>query len=127
MVEEILVEQREAGLRLVKSLREAGIKIKAAFWSFSTEDQGWKLVIATPSYDEFGPLITYDRIQKVLEKNPEIENLIRLHDIRATSNKNRVIKELHHKLGSLKSPLEASVSLTGFSGDLIEDVYVYQL
>ena len=128
MVKESLVEKYiPAGNSLINELKRVKIDVRTAFWYYSDSQNVWILVIGSPNYDREGPLKTYAKIQGVLYSDPELHNIINLARIRIESAQNHVIRNLKEKLKGLSFPLEATISIPGFSDELIQDVYVYKL
>ena len=128
MVKESLVEKYiPAGNSLINELKRVKIDVRTAFWYYSDSQNVWILVIGSPNYDREGPLKTYAKIQGVLYADPELHNIINLARIRIESAQNHVIRNLKEKLKGLSFPLEATISIPGFSDELIQDVYVYKL
>ena len=49
----------EDGERVVSALEKSGLKVIAAFWSPSEEQDNWKLVVVSPDVAEKGPTQVY--------------------------------------------------------------------
>ena len=52
---DLLVEQKDDGLRLIEQLVRDGFELKVAFWLKPSEESGWQFYIAAPSVDQNNP------------------------------------------------------------------------
>jgi len=79
LVRELVVD----GQTLLQALERRRFRVEGAFWiQIEGESDDWTLVIASPVVDLVGPLVAYQRIQKVLAELPNLTQL-ELSDIRA--------------------------------------------
>ena len=66
MVETTLTKELiDAGAKLVEKLDERGLAPDLAFWLYSPEEQGWKLLLVEVKLSAKGPKAAYSEIQKM--------------------------------------------------------------
>ena len=76
MATEVLVDEEiRLGRHVVESLEKAGVPLRAAMWYFAPEFEDWRLLIATSIVRKEGPRRAYDRLQRILSKDPEAQRL----------------------------------------------------
>lgn len=68
----VVNEQTESGKRLIEALAAAGFDVRVAFWAKPTEDGKWFLYLASPAYDEKGPLAAYRFVFDVVRQVPDL-------------------------------------------------------
>ncbi len=128
MVKEALVKEMIlAGNQLLDMLNKEKFRSPAAFWYFSENKNKWELVITSPYSNTESDSDIYLRITRILNGNSTILNNLDLSDIRIVSSKDPVIANLKNKFKQLSFPIDGRIFVPGFSGDFIEDVYIYQL
>jgi hypothetical protein len=73
----LLTADKDAGRAVIDRLRGGGLDVRLAFWAFPTEDDEWRLYVASPVVDEAGPTEAYRRIHRILRPmpGPEIDPL----------------------------------------------------
>ena len=52
-----------SGRTRAATLPRTKVPVQAAFWWYLPESQEWRLIIATPLVDSYGPLSVYTKIQ----------------------------------------------------------------
>jgi len=63
MAQEVLVskiltrEMIDAGAELLRHIDPAELEVTACLWLFTSEPDRWRLIIASPVVDKYGPLI----------------------------------------------------------------------
>lgn len=132
MAKDILVmdslsdQMAEAGARLVERLDDDNAEVKSAFWLFSSENNKWKLIIASPLVGSEGPRKFYMRVDAANKKADADEVIVSLHDIEAVNTNNQIVELLN-------SSVETGDSLSGIrffrntiNGVFIEDAYIYR-
>jgi hypothetical protein len=67
----LVIFKLDAGRRLIDSLIERGLDIRAAFWARPSEER-WRLFLACPIVDEKGALSAYSLINSALRDSPEL-------------------------------------------------------
>lgn len=60
----------ERGAALVNALRRSQIPVDFVAWSYSEDDEQWRLMIATTLVDSNGRLATYGRVRQVIAEDP---------------------------------------------------------
>jgi hypothetical protein len=68
----VVSEQTESGKRLIEALAAAGFDVRVAFWAKPTEDGKWFLYLASPAFDEKGPLAAYRFVFDVVRQIPDL-------------------------------------------------------
>ena len=107
------------GSRLIEGLELHDFPIRAALWRFMPEANRWRLFLASPVYDEFGPLESIHRLHKVLSESPEPYG-VSLDDTWVISPNDPLIKGLKQRFKA--HPERAAGSRPG--GTMVGDVYV---
>lgn len=121
MVKESLVDARfESGESLLRRLDAKGIPVTAAFWLRMSEEDDWRLVLASPLVDELGPKASYQRVQSATA--PLLLDGISLADISLLSPKHDIIKLMGHAVGTGPAP---SISGIRFSSGVINNAFIY--
>ncbi|MBN2024575.1 MAG: hypothetical protein JW809_17480 [Pirellulales bacterium] len=108
----------ELGAELIRRLDRADFGVHAALWLFRTEEEQWRLMIATPRFDEEGPKRAYRRLQRVLRTSkPSLE--LSLLQIGLVSPEDPLIKTL-----GLAVKTGDGISQIRFSRNTINGVYI---
>ena len=115
----------EEGEKLLNKLDQTGLEITSAFWCYMDEYERYRLVIATPSFDKYGIRKTYEKIQKVLRSNEDID--LSLETVLVLSPNDRLNKAMRTKFST--GPGISGIRLTGnvIDGIYIEDAYIYRI
>ena len=130
MVKTSLVETDiEEGKRLLKALinakNGASFRVKAAFWLYDTESQGWRLVIATPLVEEKGPLATYAHLRKVLGSvGPTTLSTLNISVVKPNDP---LIRAFRAALRISPDPEGIRFSHSVVGRTYVEDAYLYRL
>ena len=116
----------DEGTKLVEELDKSNFAFVAAFWLYDSEDDKWKLRIATPVYDAAGPRAAYGAIRSVLSCLPEPRSLD-LTDIMAISPTDPVVVAL--KKNGLVRPGDPIKRVKGTRIDnvWIDEAFIYRL
>jgi hypothetical protein len=120
-----LKKPTEVGVRRLRFGGASHFRIKAAFWWYSPESNGWSLAIATPLVDEEGPLATYKDIQRILALHPDLN--LSLQNISVLSPKDERVKAFKKELKIAPDPVGVRFTRSALNGTYIEDAYVYRL
>ncbi len=100
--EQLLSEAIGAADKLTMALRRrSDFELVASFWLYTSDENRWRLFIATPLFDSQGPLFVYNLIQNILAENWDMSLIFRLHSISAQSPNHPVVKALR-SLGPLE-------------------------
>ena len=120
----LVVEWMDAGKELVEALDRENFDVVAAMWLRKSEDDDWRLILATPEVAKNGPRSTYKKLQQLLEK---VGAKIPLSDITVMDPQEQLIK-------SFRSAISTGPGVKGirFSGNaidrvFIEDAYIYRV
>lgn len=116
----------DEGSKLVEELDKSDLAFVAAFWLYDSDDDKWKLLIATPLYDAEGPRAVYGAIRLVLSHLAEPRTLD-LTDIRAVSPTDSVVVAL--KKNGLVRPGDPIKRVKGTRIDSvwIDEAFIYRL
>ena len=125
VADELTPQLIESGKALVTALDTANVPVTAAFWRFSEESHGWRLVIASPEVSEFGPYSFYLKLGTFL-KSPELADL-NLSLLTAAAHNDRLVTLL--RAGVHTGPGLSAIRLTRdvIKGVLIPDVLIYRV
>src|SRR5262245_15616266 len=121
-----LVDNRiEEGQRLLDQLEEKGIAVRAACWVKPTDLDRWVLYIATPIWDEKGPLEAYRKLTPVHQSLGN--DWLTSSDVTLVGEKHPMVKDAQEILRRFphRAPIQSPLSLLG--GIPVEYVYVYPL
>jgi hypothetical protein len=113
----------EAGNRILKLLDESDIKVPIALWIWSDYYEEWRLVLASPDFDQTNRLKAYEQFHRALQNKypimpppllilPMKDPFIK--DLRRTYGKTEGIEGLH-----LGSQIIGKMS--------ISDAYIYRI
>ena len=93
--EQLLSEAIGAADKLTMALRRrSDFELVASFWLYTSDENRWRLFIATPLFDSQGPLFVYNLIQNILAENWDMSLAFRLHSISVQSPNHPVVKAL---------------------------------
>ena len=121
-----LVDRRiDHGGRLLAELDVAGVPIESAFWLFRSEWDEWRLVLATPLFDQFGPLKAYRRLLDVYDADSTIS--FRSDNITAVGTDNIRVQELRSLFRKLPPEFGNRFEDRFIQGREVENAYVYRL
>lgn len=121
-----LVEnQIEEGQRLLDRLEENGIAVRAACWVKPIDRDRWMLYIATPIWDEKGPLDAYGQLTPVHQSLGN--DWISSSDVTLVGEKDPMVKDARELLRRFphRAPIRSPLPLLGRIP--VEEVYVYPL
>jgi len=121
-------EMIEAGSILVERLRQK-LALSAAFWLYLTEQNLWRLFLASPLVNNDGPRKTYAIIQSGLRGNLLLRrsnnSALELNDI-------TVLDEQHELIRTWRKAFPTDGEIGGFrvkrttvDGHFYEDAYIY--
>ena len=133
MAEEVVVKELltgdmiEAGAELTRRLDSAGLEVTASLWLYLPESGLWRLKIASPEVNKFGPRKVYQKIQSVLSQLPKGLPCIALADISAVENGDPLIILLRKAIKTSDGVSGIRFSNNAINGHFIEDAYIYRL
>lgn len=116
----------EEGKKLIAALDKQGLEIDAAMWFYSSDADGWRLLIASPLLERKGPKEAYTLMQSVLRRLSPPPR-ISLKDISVVSPSHPVIKLL--RMAIRTGPGISGIRFTRnvINSTLIEDAYIYRM
>ncbi len=121
-----LVENRiEEGQHLLDLLEEDRISVRAACWVKRTDLDRWIFYIATPIWDEKGPLEAYRKITPALRTLGN--DWLTGSDVTLVGEKHPLVNDTREFLRRFphRTPIQSPLSLIG--GIPVEEIYVYTL
>jgi hypothetical protein len=114
------------GAKLIEALDTSKLSVHSAFWFYLDEAQKWRLIIASPYVDQYGPTASYTLIQDVLEKiEPPLQ--IQLSDITVVSPHDDLIRLLSSAISTGPGIAGIRFSKNVINNVFIEDAYIYRL
>lgn len=115
----------EEGKRLLEKIDQSDLKVTSAFWYYVSESEIYRLVIVTPFFEKHGPRKTYEKIQKILRNNNDINlSLGTISVMGPNDHLNKILKAATNAI-----PEVSGVRLTGnaIHNTYIEDAYLYRI
>jgi hypothetical protein len=126
VVKEALTEEMKvAGAALTRALDEANWPVVASFWYYESDDNRWKLMLASPRVSTDGPKEAYGAV---------IDALDALHQPRSNINHITVITPDHPIVRALASEVQTGWTIAGklhtaraMDGRYIDDAFLYRI
>ncbi len=126
VVKEALTEEMKvAGAALTRALDEANWPVVASFWYYKSDDNRWKLMLASPRVSTDGPKEAYGAV---------IDALDALHQPRSNINHITVITPDHPIVRALASEVQTGWTIVGMlhtaraiDGRYIDDAFLYRM
>lgn len=126
VVKEVLSdEMKRDGAALTRALDEAGWPVVASFWYYESDDNFWKLMLASPRVSTYGPGEGYDAVISALDA---------LHASRKKLKHITVIEPNHPVVTALASEVQTGWTIVGklhtaraIDGRYIDDAYFYRI
>lgn len=118
---------QDAGSKLIRALDAAQFPVQAALWLYSSEDGGWRFIIASSFVDERGKRQAYRRIQKELRGSKDHIELS-LQDVSVISPTEDLIVSLRSAFRTeVRAILDFRVQGIVVDHVFIEDAIIYRL
>lgn len=126
VVKEVLSEEmKRDGAALTRSLDEAGWPVVASFWYYESDDNRWKLMLASPRVSTDGPKEAYGAVIVALDA---------LHQSRKNLKHITVIEPNHPIVKALASEVQTGWTIVGMlhtaraiDGRYIDDAFLYRI
>ncbi|WP_141434396.1 hypothetical protein [Bacillus sp. 03113] len=118
------------GEKLIKELDEAHLNVHSALWLFNSENDNWRLIIASKNVDFQTPKRVYSEIKRVLKR---MENTgdkidISLQNISVVSPNYPLIKILGIAIRTDPNSISGiRFSRNSINNVYIEDAYIYRI
>ncbi len=120
----LVAEDIEKGRDVLKALDDSRIKVRSALWLYDSEATSWQLVLALPAVNKSGPLDTYRKIRKALEKQHVDFPIWNIKVLRSTDDFPKLLRK------AIKTPPDAIAGIrfrqNVIDNELIEDAYIYR-
>ena len=127
LVMDALSEQMiEAGAKLIERLDADDAEVKSAFWFFSSEDNKWKLIIASTLVGSEGPKKFYMRVIKANQTANAEEVVVSLHDIEVVNTNRQIVQLMKTIINTGNGISGIRFSRNTINGVFIEDAYIYR-
>lgn len=120
-------EMIKAGRIIVDGLLDEKIEVEAAFWIFSSDLHGWKLIVSSHQLASRGPKESYRLIQRLMSRLPEARMQLSPLDVSLISPDAPSVKAMRRSITVNNSEPGARYTGVMLDGNLIEDMYVYRL
>ncbi len=120
----LVTKDINAGKNLVNFLEKKGIEIAAALWYYSEESEVWRLMIATPLYDNLGPKEIYEKIQSILNE-AGVSPRISIIDVTIVSPKDEIIRDIRSAV-KIRSNEGVRFSRSVLGRSYIYDALIYR-
>jgi hypothetical protein len=120
MYKTILVDSDiEDGRRVLQGVEKL-LKVTAAFWFHSEEEDRWKLVIVSPDLEEQGPIRLYTMVRTMLSDlaNGPTSVKFPFNQIMLTSPNSLLYKTVKQHTGPIGGPIREGPAL---------DAYIYKM
>jgi len=133
MVKEMVVKESlssemiSAGAELTLWLDDARLIIDASLWYYTTDNNAWRFIIASPEVRVHGPKWVYKKIQTVIYRTSGESSGISLKDITVVDNQDPLISLLRGVITIEKGITGIRFSNNVINGVLIEDAYIYRI
>ena len=113
----------DAGTRILAALDTASLKVSIALWLLSEEHESWRLVFASPDFNQTSRLKAYEQIAAAIQRlEPYVLPLMYVLPM-----KDPFVKELRRLFGKVKSVEGMRLGGQTIGGRYIEDAYVYRV
>jgi hypothetical protein len=115
----------EEGKKLLRELDQSNLEVTSAFWYYVSESEQYRLVIVTPFFEKHGPRKTYEKVQKVLRSDENLD--LTLSDIYLMGPDDPLNKGLRALLNSGSELSGERITQSVVDGIYIDDAYLYRI
>ena len=115
------------GEKLLNRLDQSNLlEVTSAFWYYVSESEQYRLVIVSPFFEKHGPRKTYEKIQKVIRSNEDLN--LTLSDV-SVMGPNDPLNEALRTLLPKGAPNISGQRITQsvVDGIYIDDAYLYRI
>lgn len=114
----------ELGEQTLEILDRADFNVRVALWILRGDEEGWRLLLATPVYDRLGPAEATKRLMAALVK----ADYDWVHSpIQLTGTRTPLIRALRQTFGKAQSTDGIRLGSQTIADTWIEDGYVYRI
>jgi len=126
LVKEVLTDDMiVTGSELTRALDDAGWPVVASFWLFDAEVNGWRLVLASPTVSETGPLAAYRYVGEALDG---LNRTLPLSGLSVVAPNDPIVRALASSPYAHRSDSNGRrVSRTVVNRQFVDDAYLYRL
>jgi hypothetical protein len=131
MAEETLVKENltedmiRLGAELTRKLDAANWPVKASLWLFNSENNTWRLILASPQAATSGPKGAYEVVQSALSNLPG--RSLTLKDIVVVTPQDPLIQSFQSALQTGPDIKGLRFSRNTINGHFIDDAYIYRI
>ncbi len=129
MAEELVVKDAlsdrmiDEGSQLIRRLDAAKVKVTAAFWTYLSDANRWRLMIAMPMVRLQGTKKAYLTIDQFIPAAGDLQ----LDDITVVEDKHRSVLALRKGLHRGEDISGTRLVRTTLGGQYFEDLYIYRM
>jgi hypothetical protein len=125
LVKEALTDQMiAAGAGLTESLDRAQWPVVASFWLFDSENNHWRLVLASPAVTREGPRESYRHVSNALR---EMNTGVQLENVSVVSPEDPLVQVFRSVYRTGRDLEGRRVFRTAINGHFVDDAYVYRI
>jgi hypothetical protein len=118
-------EMKRDGAALTRALDEAGWPVVASFWYYESDDNFWKLMLASPRVSTYGPGEGYDAVISALDALHESRK--KLKHITVVEPNNAIVKALASEVQTGWTIVGKLHTARAIDGRYIDDAYLYRI
>lgn len=125
VVKEALTDEMiAAGAELTRTLDRARWPIVAALWLFESENNHWRLLLASPSVDEEGPRESYKHVSEALRA---LHPAVPLESVKVVPSDDPIVSVFRSAYRTAASVEGRRLFRSAINGHFVDDAYVYRL
>lgn len=113
----------DAGMKVLEALDAANLKASVALWMESSDYSDWRLVLASPAFDQTHPLRAYEQVAKALHGHLGYTR----PSVLILPTKDPFIRELRKTFGKAKEVTGMRLGGQTIGNRFISDAYVYRV
>src|SRR5829696_5159777 len=112
------------GADLTEELERGGWPVAASFWLYDAEINQWKVVVASPTVDDTGPLAGYGRVLAALDA---IDGMLPWGGLSVVAPRDAIVRALCSSAYARGENIEGRRISGMINRELIDDAYLYRL
>ncbi|HXA18431.1 MAG TPA: hypothetical protein VN380_15660 [Thermoanaerobaculia bacterium] len=126
VVKEVLTdEMKRDGAALTRALDEAGWPVVASFWYYESDDNFWKLMLASPRVSTYGQRDGYGAVIRALDALHESRK--KLKHITVVEPNNAIVKALASEVQTGWTIVGKLHTARAIDGRYIDDAFLYRI
>ena len=125
LVKEALTDQMiTAGAELTERLDRAQWPVVASLWLFDSENNHWRLVLASPAVNQDGPRESYRHVSNALR---EMNTGVQLENVSVVSPEDPVVQVFRSAYRTGRDIEGRRVFRSAINGHFVDDAYLYRI